>query len=133
MRADNTAHLRAAAQTRHQQAREATTRALQTLEQQPQTITVAGLARAAGVTRSWLYTQPDILDQLRQTAHRTPQPRAPRPTAASDASWQRRLELAHHRITELTTENTQLRDQLARTHGQLRAERIAPSKTPSTT
>ena len=58
--------------------------------------------------------------------------RKPRPSGsgvdgahrASDESLRRRLNLAHQRITQLRNENQQLRDALARAHGQLRAQAI---------
>jgi hypothetical protein len=129
MRADNTAHLAAATQQRSEQARTRAETALTQLIAARQPLTVAGLARAAAVSRSWLYTQPDLLEQLQQrsadkTTHSTTI------TRASDSSLQRRLELAHQRITQQTEEIRKLRDQLARAHGDLRA---ATSRTPSTT
>lgn len=39
---------------------------------------------------------------------------------ASDESLRRRLALAHQRITQLRNDNQQLREALARAHGQLR-------------
>ena len=54
------------------------------------------------------------------------------PTRTTDESWQRRLELAHQRIKDLTEENKQLRTQLALAHGQRRAEQIASVRTLST-
>lgn len=95
-------------------------------------VSVAGLARAAGVARSWIYTQPDLLARI--AAERPDiRPAAANRTRASDASWQRRIELAHQRIKQLSEENRQLRDQLAIAHGQRRAEQITASKTLSTT
>jgi hypothetical protein len=119
MRADNTSHLTAAAQQRSHQARIRAEDALTQLIAARQPLTVAGLARVAGVSRSWLYTQPDLLEQLQQrssdqSTHSTTL------TRASDASLQRRLELAHQRITQQTEEIRKLRDQLARAHGDLR-------------
>ncbi|MGY4771625.1 DUF6262 family protein [Kribbella sp. CWNU-51] len=119
MRADNTSYLAAATQQRTEQARTRAEAALTQLIATRQPITVAGLARAAAVSRSWLYTQPDLLEQLRQrsadqTTHSTTI------TRASDSSLQRRLELAHQRITQQTEEIHKLRDQLARAHGDLR-------------
>jgi hypothetical protein len=64
MRADNTKHLLAAAQQRSDDARHRAEHALEQLIANRQPLTVAGLARAARVSRSWLYTQPDLLDQL---------------------------------------------------------------------
>ncbi|WP_101951303.1 DUF6262 family protein [Mycobacterium sp. 3519A] len=134
MQADNTAQLRAAAQRRHEQTRERTLHALNSLQEQDTKITVSSLARAAGVARSWIYTQPDLVDAIKATNNEPPTAIRPAPpTASSEASWQQRLELAHDRIKELTNDNAQLRKQLAVVHGQLRAQRTAPSKTVSTT
>jgi len=134
VRADNTAHLRSAAQRRSALARDRAEAALTELQAGNDPITVAGLARASGVARSWIYTQPDLLERIHRSHDLAPKrPRSSAPPAASDASWQRRLELAHTRIAELTSENKQLRHQLALVHGQLRSERVSPSKTPSTT
>jgi hypothetical protein len=55
MRADNTNHLAAATQQRSEQARIRAEGALTQLIAARQPITVAGLARVAGVSRSWLY------------------------------------------------------------------------------
>jgi hypothetical protein len=124
MRADNTSYLTAAAQQRSEQARARAEEAITQLIAARQPLTVAGLARAAGVSRSWLYTQPDLPEQLQQrssdkTTHSTTF------TRAYDASLQRRLELAHQRITQQTEEIRKLRDQLARAHGDLRARHDA--------
>lgn len=85
----------------------------------------------------WIYTQTDLIERIHQSQDPGSASAAThKPTAASDASWQRRLELAHTRITELTeltAENKQLRHQLALAHGQIRSERVSPSRTPSTT
>ncbi|MBF6427460.1 DUF6262 family protein [Nocardia cyriacigeorgica] len=132
MRADNTAHLRAAAAARHESARQRALAALDALQQSDaQPITIAGLAKAANVARSWLYTQPDLLARIKGAPG--PQPRTQRPSQASEESWKRRLELAHQRIQELTDENRQLRTQLALAHGQRRADQIASTRTSSTT
>jgi Family of unknown function (DUF6262) len=120
MRADNTKHLLAAAQQRSDDARHRAEHALEQLIANRQPLTVAGLARAARVSRSWLYTQPDLLDQLqRRASDRTIHSTAA--TRASDASLQRRLELAHQRIHQQAEEITKLRAALARAHGDLRA------------
>lgn len=129
MRADNTAHLKAAAAARSNTTRQRAVQTLADLEAADTPITVAGLARAAGVARSWIYSQPDLIERITRTVS----PAAIlQPAPASDESWQRRLELAHQRIKELTDENKQLRTQLALAHGQRRANQLT-STTPSTT
>lgn len=108
MHANNSAHLIASAQTRHNNTRR---RALDTLARFSEgrtPVTVSGLACAAGVARSWIYTQPDILGLIRASSG----PRAA--TAANEQTWKRRQELAHQRIKELKEENENLRGELAR-------------------
>jgi hypothetical protein len=132
MRADNTEHLQKTAAARHEHTRRKAVDTLDRLQRDGASVTITGLAREAGVARSWLYTQPDLLARI----NTQPPPTRPAPTkhtAASDQSWQRRLELAHRRIKKLTEENTQLRTQLAIAHGQRRAGQIITSRTPSTT
>ena len=84
-------------------------------------------SRAAGVSRAWLYTEPAVRGAIQRlrAAHR-PTAGSPVPASqrASDASLLRRLEAAHTRNRELATEIRQLREQLAYTHGQLRAARL---------
>jgi alanyl-tRNA synthetase len=132
MRADNTTHLKKAAATRHENTRQRAIDALDHLQSTGSVLTVAGLARSAGVARSWIYTQPDLLDRINAQQRSTRAAANPR-TCASEESWQRRIELAHQRIKELTEENQQLRTQLAVAHGQRRAGQITASRTPSTT
>lgn len=81
-------------------------RALDELHREGRPISVAGLARAVRVSRSWAYTQPDLLDRLQrqnQTARKSREGAAER---ASDTSLKRRLELAHQQIRQLTTAAT---------------------------
>lgn len=92
------------------------------------TVTISQLANTAAVSRSWIYTQPEILDRIQQLQQTRPNTRAPRradDSCATDESLRRRLTLAHQRIAELRTENQQLRQSLARAHGQLRAAKAS--------
>ena len=127
MRRDNSHHLVAAAQRRRADTLERARRALHELSETGQRHTVTQIAAHAGISRSWLYAQPELRDQLRRL---TTMPYTDRstthPTAhASDASLRQRLTLAHERIRELDNQNRQLRNQIAHLHGQLRADRIA--------
>lgn len=75
-------------------------------------MTVALLAKRAGVSRSWIYTQPELREQVRQRQQQDvgAQHVQDRVTRASDESLRRRLALAHERIAELRTENQELRE-----------------------
>lgn len=89
------------------------------------TVTVASLAQTADVSRSWIYTQPELRDRIERLRLATPA-RPPHSAAASRASLEslkRRLELAHQRIAQLRHENGQLRHTVEHLHGQLRDRR----------
>jgi hypothetical protein len=132
MRADNSEHLQKAAAARSERTRRRAIETLDRLHRDGAPVTVAGLARAAGVARSWIYTQPDLLARI--TTERADVGTATNNrTRASDESWRRRIELAHQRIKQLSEENRQLRDQLAVAHGRRRSEQITASKTLSMT
>jgi hypothetical protein len=123
MRADNSAHLKVAARQRHEHTRAKAIAAMHELDRTGAVLTFESVARHAGVSRSWIYTQTDIKDEihrLRGLSQRRPSPSIPATQRASDDSLRRRLELANHRNRELTDENTRLRSQLAHALGQLR-------------
>jgi hypothetical protein len=135
MRADNSAHLRAAAARRREQTWQRARDALRQLEADGGPVTFDLVARAAGVSRAWLYTEPTIRDTIQRlrSAHRPSTNSAvPASQRVSDASLLRRLKAAHARNRELATEIHQLREQLACAHGQLRATRLtAPATSAS--
>ncbi len=97
---------------------------LERAERTNEPLTVVALAAQARVSRSWLYTQPDLLAQLRRLDG--PRPSAPVNPAldrASQQSLHRRLELAHQRNQLLQAEVQALRTQLARALGERRVGR----------
>lgn len=130
MRPDNTAPLIAAAARRHELTRAKAVRAVRELDQAGTPITFEVVARAAGVSRSWLYAEADLrseIERLRDATRRTPppSPSIPRTQRASDTSLRTRLEVALRRNQELTQENQRLRRQLARALGD---QRTAPTR-----
>jgi hypothetical protein len=133
MRHDNSHYLLAAAQRRRADTLERARKALQELGETGQRRTVMQIAAHAGVSRSWLYAQPQLRDQLRRlTVSETAASAPARTQRGSDASLRQRLTLAHERIRELDNENRQLRNQIAHLHGQLRANRIADTHVTDT-
>ena len=87
MRADNTAHLITAAQRRHELTRAKAIQTLRELDQAGSRVTFETVARRAEVSRSWLYTQPDIKDQIQQLralGDRTPNAPLPSRQRCSD-------------------------------------------------
>ncbi len=131
MRADNSHHLASAARQRAEQTRAKALRALRDLDNGGRPITFDAVAREAGISRSWLYSQPDIrahIDDLR--THRpspttTPPPQRQR---ASDGSLMRRLEATTERLRQLEAENRELRHALAEALGQARERRVTGSR-----
>ena len=92
------------------------------------------MATAAGISRSWLYTQPDIrgqIQQLRGPAASTPAAAIPAAQRATDASLRARLTVALERNRLLAEENTRLRRQLARALGDQRSSRTRSGNDPA--
>jgi len=123
MPADHAHHLAEHARQRHERTLQRASETLTSLVEAGEPVSIAALASRASVSRSWIYTQPELLERIEQlqqvssligrganNAHQ-----------ASDESLRRRLALAHQRITQLRNDNQQLREALARAHGQLRA------------
>ena len=137
MPADNSRHLRAAARKRSADTRQKAIKALRRLDSSGAPITFDTVAREAGVSRSWLYTQTDLraeIERLRRR-HRTasPAPVVPDRQRASDASLLRRLEAATERIRRLEHDNRELRDSLAEALGQQRTAHTLGRDTPGRT
>lgn len=122
-RADNTSHLRRAAADRHDAAISRTVAAIQQLDRTATTVTIARVASTAGVSRSWLYQQPDLLDAATKLRDRTGPAPIPRAQRATDESLRQRLNAARTEIEHLRNENAALRDQLARALGERRLRR----------
>ncbi|WP_075849410.1 DUF6262 family protein [Saccharomonospora sp. CUA-673] len=126
MRADDTAHLITAAQRRHELTRAKAVRALRELDQPGSTNTFEAVARKAEVSRSWLYTQPDIKDQIQQLrglGERTSNAPIPSRQRSSDSCPLHRLAIANKRNQDLAEGNQRLWRQLDQALGQLRANR----------
>jgi hypothetical protein len=129
MPAETTAAVIAAARQRHEHTRAKAIRALRELAATNTPITFQTVATAAGVSRSWLYTQPDIRHDIQhqRDTHTTPKP-LPTNTnqRTSDASLATRLQAANQRIRELNEDNQRLRRQLAHALGDQRATNTHP-------
>ncbi|MFD6278066.1 DUF6262 family protein [Streptomyces sp. NPDC060209] len=126
MRADNSRHIVDAARQRSEYTRSKAVQALRALDAAGEPVTFETVAKRAGVSRSWLYAQPDLraeIEQLRAVQRRAPTSHVPARQRASDASLRRRLEAANERIQRLTDENRQLRAHLAGALGEQRAAR----------
>jgi hypothetical protein len=118
--ADNTAFLLEATRRRSQEARSRAEEAVQAAQKTREPVTVAGIARQAGISRSWLYTQTDLVDVINQIKAGAPSPVRTGQQPASVTSLKRRLEAALLRIKKLRAENAELTKRLEAAHGEIR-------------
>lgn len=122
--AERASRLVAAARERHDDARRRTVEALRRLDASGTPVTVAAVARAAGVSRAWLYRQHDLLptiEHLRQRTTTATASRRPSTERASTDSLREQLDALRARYSELQAENQQLREALARKLGARRS------------
>lgn len=129
--ANNIHHLAAAAARRTAVTRQRAENALLALRTFSQPVTVAKLAKDAGISRSWLYTQSDLIAAVRQLDG---QARAPRSTPATERSLQVRLAAAlarnqriQQRLDTLTEQNKQQRQQLESAYAEIRRLQVSTS------
>ena len=123
MPADPTTAIVAAARRRRELTRAKAIKALRELDRAGTPITFEVVAHAAGVSRSWLYAQADVREEihrLRDATRRAPVPPVPIAQRTSDASAQARLQAAVQRNRVLAEDNQRLRRQLAQALGERR-------------
>jgi hypothetical protein len=123
-----------AASRRHELTRSKAIQALRELDRAGTPVTFAGVAQAAGVSRSWLYTQPDISSQIRRLRQNTDGTGSagavPASQRTTDASLRARLTAALDRNKQLADENARLRRQLTRALGDQRSAGIRSGNDP---
>ncbi len=135
MRPDQAAPLAQAAARRHELTRSRAVQALRELDRSGRPVTFIAVASAAGISRSWLYTQPDISDQIRRLRQKADSAGSagtiPAGQRATDASLRARLTAALTRNQHLADENARLRRQLARALGDQRSSRTRSGNDPA--
>jgi hypothetical protein len=120
--------LRAAAAARSADATERARRALVDLHTRGQTITFAGVATRASVSREFLYSHSELRPEIERLRGepRPPVPaRLPSGEHASEESIRTRLRAALDENKRLRAELAELRDELALTHGRVRELELA--------
>jgi len=129
--ADNTAFIVKAAQDRRATALRRAGEALRHLDRSGGPVNFRAVAEAAGVSRSWLYREPNLraeVERLRSDCPPCTSAAPPTAQRASAESLQHRLEAALEQVASLRQENRQLREQVARLFGEQRVDwgRTAP-------
>jgi uncharacterized protein DUF6262 len=135
VRPEPPAPLAAAAARRHELTRSRAVQAIRELDRSGRPVTFASVAATAGISRSWLYTQPDIrsqVDRLRDAGGKSRPTAIPGRQHTSDPSLRSRLTTALERNRQLAEENGRLRRQLARALGDQRAAPPQSGNNPTT-
>lgn len=131
MRADNTIHLISAARRRSADATERVRGVLRELRRTGERVTIAGVARQAGVSRTFLHSQPELLDAIEglrvQNDGSHPIPAQQR---TSEESLRTRLEALLEANKKLRQDNTELRRRLELALGDLRHVQTLSSQNP---
>lgn len=112
-----------AAARRHEDAHDRAIGALGALDADGLAVSFQAVARRAGVSRQWLYTQPGLRARIEQLRNRRPSASAtvPDDQRARERSLRQRNETLLADNRRLRSENQTLRDELAVLYGQLRA------------
>jgi hypothetical protein len=123
---DRVDRLREAAQARHHATLRRATSALQRLERRGEAVTFRRVAETAGVSRSWLYRQSQLRDEINRLRDASAGRPGTLPSAerATADSLRQQLRTYRDEISRLRTENQELRDQLARHLGAARATAV---------
>lgn len=112
-----------AAATRHRRAVERAERAVQDLDGEGAPISFQAVARRAGVSRQWLYTQPELrarIERLRDRQAPSAADEVPAHQRATESSLRQRLETLRAENQRLREENASLKTELAIAYGQQR-------------
>lgn len=117
--------LNQAAVARHQRAVGCAQQALRELDAEGTTISFQSVARRAGVSRQWLYTQPSIRQEIERLRDRAPArpDGVPARQRATESSLRQRLEMLRAENQRLRDENASLKNELAIAYGRRRNDR----------
>ena len=112
----NTTSLVAHAHQRKEEKRKRVDEAITRLLRDHQTVNFNTVAKAAGVSKTYLYSQPQLRDRIealrQQEREQTVRERVARPTGKTDAAKDLVILAKERRIRELEEENRKLKQQL---------------------
>jgi len=117
-RDERVTRLSEAARRRSAETRAKTERAITLLRSRGERITPTTVAQQAGVSVSYLSSQPDIRDRIRQLAGSSAAIK-PEPRSSSEASLRTKLEVVTDRLREMEDEVAALRRENAALRGEL--------------
>jgi multidrug efflux pump subunit AcrB len=114
----NTEGIKAAAQKKRQDSLDKTDKAVKELIKNQKPITFESVAQAAGVTRQWLYNQPDLrsrIETLRE--QQSPKKAIPKSQSASDSSKDTIIKTLRQRLRKVEEENKELQKRIEVAYG----------------
>src|SRR5215218_3839629 len=117
-----------AAAERHQRAVERAERALRDLDAEGAAVSFQLVARRAGVSRQWLYTQPALRSEIERLRNQAPARGDGLPVRqrATEASLRQRVEALRADNQRLREENANLKTELAIAYGRQRSTPSTP-------
>jgi hypothetical protein len=123
MSPDHAAPLVAVAHRKHDRAIQRAHAALRDLDRRGETISFQAVARHGGVSRQWLYTQPELRAEIERLRARHPPaaPRVPEAKRAREASLRQRNATLLAEKRGLRDQVAELKAELAIAYGQRRA------------
>ena len=123
---DRVERLREAAQARHEATLRRAKNALASMTRRGEPITFRRVAETAGVSRSWLYRQQELREEINRLRHASQGRPGVLPSAerATADSLRQQMRTYRDEITRLRIENQELREQLARQLGNTRAAAV---------
>lgn len=117
-----------AAARRSERTLERARRALREIDAAGEPISFQAVARAAGVSRQWLYKQPELRAEIERLRAQAPVvfDGIPARQRATEASLRQRVQMLRVENQRLRDENSALRAELALAYGHRREAEIAP-------
>jgi hypothetical protein len=112
--------LATAARRKRKDAQTRARNALRELDQQGRAITFQAVASQAGVSRQWLYQQPELRAEIERLRDRPSQPAGPSRERSSEASLRQRIQTLLDENRRLRDDNRELRRELALAYGHQR-------------
>jgi len=115
-----------AARRRHEETFRKAVEAIRSIDAAGESVSFAAVARAAGISRAWLYNDDAVRAEIVTLRERTTSSAPARPAAerASDRSLHQLVTALRAREAELRRENQLLREALARNFGEERAAQL---------